>query len=645
MARRGNKQNTLIDWLVYALYRLLGLALHPLPLPLIFIFGEGLGLCGYLWLGNYRRLAKRNLRIAFPEWSAQEVRRCTRLHFRHLTANLLCAFVLTHKRWEQIEHRIDRTIYGRREREMAEMSSVVGALNHIGNWELFVFIPKWLPRSGYGAIFQRLRNRLVDEHIRRSRTRSGVELLDRSEGFNRGLTILRNGGVLGVLVDQHAGDKGVWTPFFGRLASTTPLPAILAKKTDATIVRAALFTAGVARWQLQGEKYRPEPNASVEEVTFRVNLDLEEQIRRRPSDWFWVHDRWKTPNPRFLLSGYKRGVYVPDRFNLKPFEILIRGSNWLGDAVMSVEAVRRIKRGRPDARVTILVKRSLADFWEGVPEVDAVIVFEPGESVWSVSRKLRNRFDVAILFPNSPRSGLEVWLAGIPRRVGYARPWRDWFLNQFIPDPTKTTQTEHQSRHYLRIAERIGADMDEALPEVSPRNAEPNLLGLCPGAEYGPAKRWPDFARAAKILSDKHSLHWLIFGTAKEKELGSAVAAELGASAIDLTGKTSLAELMQQLRRCQLLLTNDTGTMHLAAHLGVPVVAIFGSTDPVATGPKGDQHTILRHPVECSPCFRRVCPIDFRCMTRITVDQVVAAVETALSRPAREVDFRKLGIS
>ncbi|MBV8969348.1 MAG: lipopolysaccharide heptosyltransferase II, partial [Verrucomicrobia bacterium] len=292
-----------------------------------------------------------------------------------------------------------------------------------------------------------------------------------------------------------------------------------------------------------------------------------------------------------------------------------------------------------------LVKRSLADFWESVPEVDAVIVFEPGESVWSVSRKLRNRFDVAILFPNSPRSGLEVWLAGIPRRVGYARPWRDWFLNQFIPEPTKTTQIEHQSRHYLRIAERIGADMEEALPEVSPRNAEPNLLGLCPGAEYGPAKRWPDFARAAKILSDKHSLHWLIFGTAKEKELGSAVAAELGASATDLTGKTSLAELMQQLRRCQLLLTNDTGTMHLAAHLGVPVVAIFGSTDPVATGPKGDQHTILRHPVECSPCFRRVCPIDFRCMTRITVDQVVAAVETALSRPAREVDFRKLGIS
>jgi lipopolysaccharide heptosyltransferase II len=218
-------------------------------------------------------------------------------------------------------------------------------------------------------------------------------------------------------------------------------------------------------------------------------------------------------------------------------------------------------------------------------------------------------------------------------------------LNQFIPDPPKTPEIEHQSRHYLRIAERIGADIDEALPAVSPRNAERNLLGLCPGAEYGPAKRWPDFARAAKILADKHSLHWLIFGTAKEEELGSAVAAELGPFATDLTGKTSLAELMQQLRRCQLLLTNDTGTMHLAAHLGVPVVAIFGSTDPVLTGPKGDQHTVLRHPVECSPCFRRVCPIDFRCMTRITVDQVVGAVETALSRPTSEVGVRKLGIS
>lgn len=298
---------------------------------------------------------------------------------------------------------------------------------------------------------------------------------------------------------------------------------------------------------------------------------------------------------------------------------------------MSVEAVRRIKRGRPDAQVTILAQSKLAEFWRTVPEVDDVIGIENGENAWQVARKIRNRFEVAILFPNSPRTGLEVWLAGIPRRVGYRRPWRNFFLNQFIPEPKDLGPiSHHHAQVYLQIARHIGADMEEALPAIPRVAAEPRTVGLCPGAEYGPAKRWPYFGEAARILAEKYQLNWLIFGTAQESELSENVAQKIGSAATNLAGRTSMADLVRELQRCQVLLTNDTGTMHLAAHLGVPTVAIFGSTEPALTGPIGEGHVVIRHQVECSPCFLRTCPIDFRCMERVKVADVVAAVEKLL---------------
>jgi lipopolysaccharide heptosyltransferase II len=241
---------------------------------------------------------------------------------------------------------------------------------------------------------------------------------------------------------------------------------------------------------------------------------------------------------------------------------------------------------------------------------------------------------------------LEVWLAGIPRRVGYRRPWRNFFLNQFIPEPKDSGPiSHHHAQIYLQIANHIGADMEEALPAIPRVAAEPRTVGLCPGAEYGPAKRWPYFGKTARILAEKYQLNWLIFGTAKERELAENVAQQIGSTATNLAGKTSLADLVRELRRCQILLTNDTGTMHLAAHLGVPTVAIFGSTEPALTGPIGEGHIVIRHQVECSPCFLRTCPIDFRCMERVKVADVVAAVEKILPVPNQSPGLKAISVA
>jgi heptosyltransferase-2 len=620
------KPADVVDYAVYILYRGLGWLLRFLPLPWVFGFGQFAGLIGYYLLGGYRRLAAANIRIAFPDWSSEEVEHCSKRHFMDLMANLLSAFALLEKPWEEVRQRLDVSNFERATERINGAKSVLWTINHIGNWELFIFCAALVRPGRHAVIYRALPNRFIDAHIRRARGRTGLEMIERTQGLAQSTGILKAGGMLAILVDQHAGDKGLWTPLFNRLASTTPLPAILATKTGAEILPVAIVTVGPGKWRLEVAEFVPKLGASIDELTYRINRALEQLIIRRPSDWFWLHQRWKTPSPKFLLREYKRGVYVPKTVaRLAPFRILVRSSNWLGDAVMSAPALRRLKRGRPDIRLTVLTRSKLADFWRLVPEVDELITIDRGDSIFRVASKIRGHFDVAILFPNSVRSGIETWLAGIPRRVGYARPWRDFFLNQFIPEPTSPGPLEHQAGHYMRMMNRIGANVDEPLEQEGRFCAEPGLAGLCPGAEYGPAKRWTDFGSVAHQLSERDGLHWLIFGTANEKPLGAEIVGRLGTKATDLTGRTSLSELAAQLRRCRFLLTNDTGTMHLAAFLGVPTIAIFGSTEPQLTGPIGEDHVVIRHHVECSPCFLRKCPLDFRCMKAVTVEEVVAA--------------------
>ena len=630
------KLKDVLDYFVYLIYRGVGWLLGCLPLRWVFVLGQSVGWLGYILLDSYRRLAAANIKRAFPDWSDEEVEHCAKRHFMDLVANLLCSFVMLEKPWEFVRKHLDVSNFERAQERINGAKNVVWTINHIGNWELFIFCAKLVRPGKHGVIYRALPNRFIDAHIRRARGSTGLEMIERQHGLSQSTHILKAGGMLAVLVDQHAGDKGIWTPFFNRLASTTPLPAILAAKTGSELLPVAIFTVGPGKWRLEVGEFVPKQGASIEELTYRINRALELLIIQRPSDWFWVHQRWKTPSPKFLLREYKRGVYVPKNIrSIEPFRIIVRSSNWLGDAVMSSTAVRRLKRGRPDVRLTMLTQSKLADFWRLVPDVDDLIIIERGDSVFRVASRLRQPFDVAILFPNSIRTAIEIWLAGIPRRVGYSRPWRDFFLNQFIPDPSFPAPLQHQTGHYLRIMDRIGADLNEALELGGCRSAEPGLAGLCPGAEYGPAKRWTEFGLAAKQLSVRYGLHWLIFGTAKEQTLAAEITDMLPSGATNLAGRTSLLELAAQLRRCRLLLTNDTGTMHLAAFLGVPTVAVFGSTEPQLTGPIGEDHVVIRHHVECSPCFLRKCPLDFRCMKAVTVEEVVSAVERVLASEGR----------
>jgi lipopolysaccharide heptosyltransferase II len=229
----------------------------------------------------------------------------------------------------------------------------------------------------------------------------------------------------------------------------------------------------------------------------------------------------------------------------------------------------------------------------------------------------------------------------VRRRVGYRGHSRNWLLNQVVPEQSPPRRLEHQSARYLRIAQICGAANSHqpsansqiaASNQPSAINYQPLKIGLCPGAEYGPAKRWLSerFAEAAVRVAAQAPVQWVLFGTPKDAEIGEQIAAGLGDSCVSRIGQTTLDQLILALRECRLLLTNDTGTMHLASLLGVPVVAIFGSTEPGLSGPLGDHHIVLRHHVECSPCFLRKCPIDFRCMKAVEIQEAVDAVLSIL---------------
>ena len=650
--RRDPVYQVLVDRFIYIIYSAACGVVSLLPLGLGFRLGSLLGWLSYWALPPYRRLVIANLTLAFGgEKSPLELRRLARRHFTNLGANIFSSVKFTAMTPEAIRKRVTVENIEAFNEARAAGKGVVWIASHMGNWELLASMAPQIFPVQSSTIYQRLGNPFIDADVRASRNRLGVLTFERKEGFTSAVALLRRGGTTAVLVDQHAGDAGLWCPLFGRLASTSPLAATLALRAGASLMTITVYTERPGYWRLVIGNPLSTTTRDVGLITANVNQALEEVVRRAPEDWFWVHNRWKTPNPNFLFAEYKRGVALPAGFApecLKPFRVLVRSGNWLGDAVMSTPAVQAIARGRPDLHLTVLTRAKLADYWRRVPEVKEVITMEPNESVFTTASKLRGKFEVAIVLPNSIRTALEPWLSGIPRRVGYPAKWRQRFLNQVMPLPkpeTRCRPARHQVHHYLELAATLGAEpaltgkavQTTAFQRTSSAGGileAPGRIkiGLCPGAEFGPAKRWlPErFAEVAETVSRQLDCEWVLFGVAGDLPAGEEIARCLEGRVTNLIGKTTLAELMDRLAECRLLLTNDTGTMHLAAFLGVPTVAIFGSTEPTLTGPLGSGHQVLRHQVECSPCFLRECPLDFRCMKAVTVEETVAAVMRAL---------------
>jgi heptosyltransferase-2 len=327
--------------------------------------------------------------------------------------------------------------------------------------------------------------------------------------------------------------------------------------------------------------------------------------------------------------------------------LLVRGTNWIGDAVLTLPALAAIRRGMPEAHISVLAKPWVGEVYRICPHVDAIFPFrEPGDHA-GVPGKLRlardlraARFDAAILLQNAIEAAIVTLLAGIPHRAGYNSDGRGLLLTSSVRR-TREIRRVHQSLYYVEMVRALGCpppapeapllvppaeyrDLAQKVLRERGRNPEAPVAGIAPGAAYGPAKRWyPErFAAVADRLAEEFGGTVLVFGSAGDRESASAVRAAARTELVDLAGSTSLREALALISRCRVFVSNDSGLMHVAAALGVPTVAVFGSTNPVTTGPMGPRFSILRRPADCSPCYRETCPEDFRCMNAITAEDV-----------------------
>ncbi len=343
-------------------------------------------------------------------------------------------------------------------------------------------------------------------------------------------------------------------------------------------------------------------------------------------------------------------------------KILVRATNWVGDAVMSIPALEAVRARRPQSEIAILARSWVADLYRGQGFADRLLVLDGGgEKRGGMIRELKQeRFDAALLLPNSFASAWLVWRARIPERIGYARDGRSSLLTRAVPLPQPGEMPPHESYYYLELLRRAGwlerlPQLEEVRLRVEPAalsRAEETLthanvragtrrglrVALAPGAAYGSAKRWPPerYAQLADRLIADFDADVILFGAAAERPVAARIAAEMERRAVNLAGETKVGDLRALFASCDLFIGNDSGAMHVAAAVGLPVVAIFGSSDPEGTRPVTSQCTIVQQRVSCSPCFLRECPVDHRCMTRIGVEAVYAAARQWILRGSRD---------
>jgi len=342
--------------------------------------------------------------------------------------------------------------------------------------------------------------------------------------------------------------------------------------------------------------------------------------------------------------------------------LLVRCVNWIGDAVMTIPALRELRRHQPDLQITLMARPWVLGLFAGQDFMDHKLEASSSGNRWErwridKSNLEKGGYDAALILPNAIGPALLAYAAGIPNRWGYARDARRWLLTQAVPKGA-ILQGKHQCRHYLhlihgvhlsrvdylengcfqpdcrlaRTAEQGNRARQTAARLGIGRDPHRPLVGIHAGASYGGAKRWfPErFTLTADTLFSRFDAEVVLIGSEGERALAEDIARAAKHSPKVLAGKTSLADLLDCMSLMDLFLANDSGPMHLAATLDIPLIALFGSTDPVATAPLSPHAVVIRKETPCSPCLLRECPLDLRCFDRISVNEVLFHAEKLL---------------
>jgi lipopolysaccharide heptosyltransferase II len=618
------------------LLQTLGWTLAHLPEWLLHGFSVALGETFYWLAGRRRRLTLSNLAHAFPERTATWRRGIARAGSRQLVETgllSLAAPYLGETRVRAIARLAPSTETLARELA-ARPRPVIFATLHLGLWETqtwFKFLSP-VPLPEFGIIFRPLENSAANDFVQQTRERFGMRLLSRKEGFAEALKILRDKGCVGILMDQNAGMQGALTTFFGRVCSTTELPGLLASKYGADV--RTFYPRRTGFWRVEFETNPVAHDGTPEGITVALNQWLEELLRaddRLCAAWLWAHDRWRhqdVPARRFHLESKRNWLDADLRIRglttlPRKTRIFVRLPNWLGDVVMALPLLRALRASRPDAELTLVAKPQFISLLESWHVADRLHALPPrGFGYFAHFRRLRHIYpDTWLLFTNSFRGDLEAWLTGCRQRFGLVRPGkrRPLLSHAYIVPADFDERTHHQLElweNFLRyFGLTVAPDRSPVLPPplASPKPSEGGSpialrpsppasapIGLICGSENNPAKRWP-VSHWRALIEQLPAEYFVLFGTANDAAIAAEVAAGFGDRVENLAGRTTLPDYCARLRTCRLLVTNDTGGMHLANALGVPLIALFGPTNPVRTGPVFSAPVTILQPAGCPP--------------------------------------------
>ncbi len=620
-------------------FKLLGWLVARTPEVILRATAAGLGDLIFLGSRRRRRLVLSNLHHAFPEKSAAWRRRIGRESCHRMVETGLLSLATPYLSERRIRGlaRLSPAVEQLARDLQERPRPVVLATLHLALWESQTWLKLLspVPLPAFGIIFRPLDNAAADRFVKTTRERFGMKLLSRKEGFAEALKILRGNGCVGVLFDQNAGMQGALTLLFDRVCSTTELPGLLAAKFGAEV--RPFFPRRTGFWRVEFDSVSIASDGTAEGVTLALNRWLEAALAADDelcASWLWAHDRWRNqdiPTRRLRLEA-KRNLLGPDLAARelaalpRRTRLWIRLPNWLGDVVMALPLLRAIRASRPDAEITLVAKKQFLPLLAAWGVADHLHALPPrGLGYWTHFWQLRPAYiDVWLLFTNSARGDLEAWLSGTRQRFGIGRPgkWRPLLSHAYALPARFDEQAHHQLelwenflRHFGLAAPadlrpmsadsgdrpgRHGETKDGRNEARAPRAGD-TPIGLIPGSENNPEKRWP-VAHWRALIEATPRERFVIFGTPNDQPIADAVAAGFAAARVEnLAGKTDLPSFVARLGTCRALVTNDTGGMHLANMLGVPLIVLFGPTNPVRTGPvfAGQVHRL--QPPNCPP--------------------------------------------
>jgi heptosyltransferase-2 len=591
-----------------------------------------------LWAApRRRRVLRSNLHHAFPDRPRSWRRRMARESSRRLVETTMLSIAAPHLSDGRIRRiaRLGASVEALAHDLESNPHPVVLATLHLALWESQTWL-KFLspvPLPEFGIIFRPLDNPAADAFVKRTRERHGMRLLSRREGFAEALRILRGKGCVGVLFDQNAGNQGGLTFVLDRVCSSTELPGVLAAKFGAEL--RTFYPRRTAFWRVTFESDPVANDGTPAGATLALNRWFERAMADEDlcASWLWAHDRWRNqdvPSSRLRLQA-KRNLLAADLSERglsqmpRRTRVWIRMPNWLGDVAMALPLLRALRESRPDAEITLLAKAPFAPLLESLGVADRVRRLPPrGAGYFPHFAGLRASYpDVWILLTNSFRGDLEARLAACPQRFGIQRPGRSRPLltATYRPQEGFDEAHHHQLELWENFLRHFGLEAPPDFSPFAPEAAAPRgPIGLIAGSENDPSKRWPA-ENWRRLIEAFPSESFLLLGTAGDAPITARIAAGLGAARVtELAGKTDLLGFAAALRTCRLLVSNDTGGMHLANALGVPVVGLFGPTNPIRTGPVfASPHRILQ-PVGCPPTGGFP-------LSRLEPEAVVAAVK------------------